>query len=135
MGPGVVVIIVRSSSGQFFVHQRNDKKRVFPLLFGLGAGGKIDPREKPKKAARRELGEELGICPLIRFLFTTDFESPELTHTLYVFETFWDGEIIPPCSEFEWSGWLYEEDVNQLIAEGKLCPDTKVIYERYMETP
>ena len=117
-----------------FCSSKKCQEENFPIAIWTGAGGKIDPREKPKKAARRELGEELGIRPLIRFLFTTNFESPELTHALHVFECFWNGEITP-CGEFEWSGWLRKEDVNQLIVERKLCPDTKVICEQYMETP
>lgn len=135
MEPDKVVIIVRNSSGQFFVHQRSATKKIFPLFFGLGAGGHVEPQEKdnPEKAALRELQEELSIVATVKKLFSMDFRSEAITHTLHIFEILWDGQIMP-CGEFEWSGWLDEIEVDRLASENELCPDTKAIYERYRTT-
>jgi len=133
MEPDKVVIIVRNSLGQFFVHQRSAEKETFPLLYGLGAGGHVELKEKPEDAAERELREELKIDAEVKPLFKTSFESVEVSHTIHIFEVLWNGEIAP-CEEFEWSGWLNEEEVNQLSVQNKLCPDTDVLYNKYRIT-
>ena len=130
MEPDKVVIIVQNSSGQLFVHQRSADKKMFPLLYGLGAGGHVEPKESPTQAAKRELKEELDIDSKIKPLFNIDFESDEIKHTIHVFEVSYDGEI-KQCKEFKWSGWMNIEQVDQLANNNKLCPDTKVLYEKW----
>jgi 8-oxo-dGTP pyrophosphatase MutT (NUDIX family) len=132
MEPDKVVIIVRNFSGQLFTHQRNANKKTFPLMYGLGAGGHVEPEEKdnPWLAATRELDEELKIPTAIKFLFSINYKSLELTHTIHVFEALWN-EQIEPCEEFAWSGWLSIKQIDDLSRRNLLCPDTKVLYERY----
>jgi len=130
MEPDKVVIIVQNSSGQLFVHQRSADRKIFPLLYGLGAGGNVEPKESPIQAAKRELKEELSIDTAVEPLFSIKFESDEVKHTVHVFRAPYDGEV-KPCEEFKWSGWMDIEEVDQLAGDNKLCPDTKVLYEKW----
>jgi mutator protein MutT len=130
MEPDKVVIIVQNSSGQLFVHQRSADRKMFPLLYGLGAGGHVEPKESPAQAAKRELKEELNLNTKVEPLFSIDFESDKIKHTIHVFKVSYDGEI-KQCKEFKWSGWMNIEQVDQLVANNKLCPDTKVLYEKW----
>jgi len=127
-----VVIIVQNSSGQLFVHQRSADKKIFPLLYGLGAGGHVKPKESPIQAAKRELKEELSIDAEVKSLFGINFELNTVKHTVHVFRVSYDGDV-KPCREFKWSGWMDIEEVDQLAGDNKLCPDAKVLYEKWRE--
>jgi 8-oxo-dGTP pyrophosphatase MutT (NUDIX family) len=83
----MVVIIVHNSLGQLFVHQRNAEKKIYPSLYGLGAGGHVEPGELPSQAAKRELKEELNIQTNIKPLFNIDFKSAGINHIVQVFST------------------------------------------------
>jgi 8-oxo-dGTP pyrophosphatase MutT (NUDIX family) len=130
MQPDKVVIIVQNSSGQLFVHQRSADRDIFPLLYGLGAGGHVESGESPIQAAKRELKEELDIEIELEPLFSINFESDELKHIVHVFQAPYDGKV-KSCKEFKWSGWMNIEEVDQLAEDNKLCPDTKVLYEKW----
>ncbi len=125
-----VVIIVQNSSGQLFVHQRSADKKMFPLLYGLGAGGHVELKESPTQAAKRELKEELNIDSGIEALFNIRFKLGKIQHTIHVFGASYDGEI-EKCREFRWSGWMDIEEIDQLANNNKLCPDTKILYEKW----
>ena len=130
MKQDMVVIIVQNSSGQLFVHQRNADKKMFPSLYGLGAGGHVEPGETPNQAASRELQEELDINIKVQPLFSIDFKSTDVNHIVHVFKALYDGDV-KLCNEFQWSGWLNIEKVDQMSNNNKLCPDTKILYEKW----
>jgi len=127
-----VVVIVQNSLGKLFVHQRGAKKKTFPLLYGLGAGGCINPGETPHQAAERELREELGIKAKPKSLFNIYFKSKNLSHEVHVFYVKYDT-ILKSSKEFQWSGWLDITEVDKLARGNKLCPDTKLLYEKWRE--
>jgi mutator protein MutT len=130
MEPDKAVIIIQNSGGHIFVHKRSPGKRLFPSRYALGAGGHVEPGEAPEEAARRELKEELGIDALPERLFTIRYESSELKHSLHVFFLRHDGEV-EGCEEFQWSGWMDLKDVDRLASKGMLCPDTRMLYEKW----
>ncbi len=55
------IVIVQNSRDEIYMHQRKETKKIFPSLYGIGAGGKVDAGETPRQAAQRELQEELGV--------------------------------------------------------------------------
>lgn len=131
--PRVGIIVIENSKGEFFVNLRRADKFIFPSLCGLGAGGKIEDGETPEEGAKRELREETGIVSEIKFLFELYFEDPDYhhqpcRHQLYVYHCKFDGEIVCDGSEWTSSGWMRKEEIDLLSKEGKLCPDTKVIW-------
>ncbi|HLF54443.1 MAG TPA: NUDIX domain-containing protein [Candidatus Nanoarchaeia archaeon] len=129
---GEIVIIIVQKYEKLYVHQRSSKKKVDPSLFGLGAGGKVEPGESPLEAAARELDEELEIKKRpeeLEKLF--DFPFPERNYHVHVFRTCHYGEINPRTAEFQWGGWMNCSEIDPLAEQGKLCPDTKIAYERF----
>lgn len=125
-------VIIRDQAGNYFAHRRRPDKKYFPGLWGLGAGGKIGETEEPEAAAIRELREETGLKTPVRHCFAFDYADNAVKHTIYVFET----TVRKPRdykNEHEWdkTAWLNAEQLNELMAEGKLCPDTKEVYQRY----
>ena len=125
-----VVIIIVQSFENLYVHQRNETKKRYPNLYGLGAGGKVEPGEDITVAAKRELKEELNLESEVEKLF--DFDFPEGPYKVNVYRTSYIGEgIIPLSEEFRWGGWMNLRELDQLSLEKKLCPDTKIVYERF----
>lgn len=127
----IAAIIIRNSRGEYFAHQRSPHKKTFPNLYGLGAGGHIQTGETAAAAARRELMEETGVQGEPEFLFTIPFTAYNQTYDVHVFVAQVNTEIRPDEHEWQWSGWLSGAEVDALVAEHKLMPDTTLFYERY----
>jgi mutator protein MutT len=127
----IATIIIRNEKGDFFVHQRSEEKKTFPSLFGLGAGGHIEGGETPEEGAARELFEETGLSEKPVFLFNFDFESSSDSYPVYVFLVNASEEPNFEEREWQWSGWMSRDEVDQLLQEEKLCPDTAIFYKKY----
>ena len=128
----IVVIFIKNSKGEFFIHQRLATKKTFPNRYGLGAGGHVDEGEDKEVAAKRELLEETGLATPVEYLFSEDFETPEIFQTVHLFITHTDEPIETDQSEWQWSGWKTKEEINVLSAEEKLCTDTNVLYKKFV---
>lgn len=129
----IVTIIIRNIAGQFYVHQRSPVKLTFPNLYGLGAGGHIQDNETPNKAVKRELMEETGLDTEPTFLFSFPFTANNVPYTLYVHEVLSDENIHPDKEEWQWSGWLSQAEIDNLVKQDKLMPDTTIFYKRYIK--
>jgi len=127
----IATIIIRNEKGDFFVHQRSKEKKTFPNLFGLGAGGHIEENETPEEGAARELFEETSLNEKPMPLFNFDFESGSDSYPVYVFLVNTGKEPSFEEKEWKWSGWMSRIEVDQLLQEEKLCPDTAIFYKKY----
>jgi 8-oxo-dGTP pyrophosphatase MutT (NUDIX family) len=128
----IVIIFIRNDEGKYFVHQRLSTKEHSPNLYGIGAGGRVNEGEEHAVAAARELKEETGLTTPVEYLFTEEFDGPDIYSTDYVYLTMTEDMISTDESEWQWSGWMTEEEVKGLAADRKLCPDTHVVFERYL---
>lgn len=126
----LVIIFIQDSKGRLFVHQRSKEKKISPLLYGLGAGGHVDPEETLEQAAQRELWEELRIKAPLTFHSSCSVPIKDKQFCTSLFLTKYDGDL-STCDEWEWSGWMTQAEVDKLAAAGKLCPDTKILYEQW----
>ena len=130
----IAVIILRNYKGNYFAHQRRAEKRLYPGLYGLGAGGSIEPDETPLDGARRELREETGIVADPQPLFDFRFSDTTTNHQIYTFLVCSSEQ--PQCDrrEWQWAGWLSEHEIDRLLEDEKMCPDTAILYRRYRST-
>ncbi|MDZ4786654.1 MAG: NUDIX domain-containing protein [bacterium] len=124
----VAIIIIRNSKGQYFLNKRLSTKKIFPSLYALGAGGKIDPGETPENAAKRELFEETKIQEPIRYLGEFLYSDSSVTQRVYSYAVVTEQEISNYDREWEWSGWVNEDQVLELLDSKSICPDTEVAF-------
>ena len=128
----VATIIIRRPSGEFFVHQRSADRKLYPNLYGLGAGGKVGDHETPQMGAARELFEETRLGGSPEELFSFNFADDCVSHQLTVFELVTSDAITPDPREWQWSGWMDRSALEVLEHERRLCPDTAVFFRRYL---
>ena len=133
MSMEVAAIILRRPTGEFFVHHRRADKKIYPNLYGLGAGGKLEDGESPLTGAQRELLEETGIRAKPHFLFSLPFRHDTLEYVLHVFHLVTEDEIHLDTREWQSGRWINQVELDILAQTGKLCPDTRIFYERYCQ--
>lgn len=78
-------VLVFNSKGELFIQERARTKDVYPGFWAPSASGHVNPGEKPKQAALRELQEELGIKTKIVFLGKIKCFTPVIRELLAVF--------------------------------------------------
>lgn len=126
----IVVIVIQDREKRFFVHRRAQSKTTFPGLYGLGAGGRVEPGESAEEASMRELLEETGIRarPQLLFQFLHRHDAGENLIHAFICQT----EQSPGdyAIEWDWSGWMASEEIQELALQKKLCPDTEEIWNR-----
>lgn len=71
----VTYLLVFNSQGQILVQTRTMQKDWYPGYVDLAAGGVVTAGESYAESAHRELQEELGIRPELRFEFKMYFED------------------------------------------------------------
>lgn len=131
----VAIIIIRDLDGNFFVHRRNKAKKLFPGKYGLGAGGRLEENELPLVTAQRELMEETGLTEKVKPLFDIDYSGDSVTHAVHVNEVTITHRNIPNHDiEWDWSGWMSKKEIDDLIKQNELMPDTVKLYRKYLET-
>jgi ADP-ribose pyrophosphatase YjhB (NUDIX family) len=103
-------------------------------MYGIGAGGHVEAGEDISAAASRELREETSLSAPVEYICTENFETPGDAWTAHLFVVDSNDSIDTDESEWQWSGWVDKVGVDQLYREGKLCMDTGVLYQKYLES-
>jgi isopentenyl-diphosphate delta-isomerase type 1 len=129
-----VFVFVINSKNEVLLTKRSEKKLTYPGLWGIGAGGGVQAGEDYETAAKRELLEEIGIREKIDFLFDFNFKSKTDRFKGKVYLTKWDGKVTPAEDEIEESKFATKEEIEKLIKQKLLCPDTALMFEKYLKT-
>ncbi len=97
------VIVFSSDRQRILLQKRAMTKDIQPGKWDTAVGGHLAPGETWEVAARREMGEELGIpetLPL-RLLFYSKIRNPIESEDVAVFATDYDGPFQPPADEID----------------------------------
>lgn len=124
-------VFVFSPLGSLCVQQRSPDKDIFPGYWDLAAGGVPKTGESYLSAAKRELGEELGIYHQDlqehgEFFFTD--EKCRVWGS--IFSLVWDGDINPQVSEISQWRYLNIEDLTVFLGNKSITPTT---YKAYLQ--
>jgi 8-oxo-dGTP pyrophosphatase MutT (NUDIX family) len=113
--------------GRLLVHRRSDDKDIWPGRWDVAAGGVVTAGEAWDAAARRELGEELGIDaqPVPVGAGSWDGESAHVIGHVYVVEHggpfhFDDGEVVE-------SRFVDRSGLDDLLRSEAVCPDSVAV--------
>jgi isopentenyldiphosphate isomerase len=127
-------VICLTSNGEVFVHRRVHTKDVFPSLYDLFASGVVASGESYDTAAKRELGEELGVIgPIPEALFMHRYEGPSSRSFTMVYRVVWDGPIVCQAEEIAWGRFLPLRDVADNTQRFQYVPDGWQVFQRYLE--
>jgi 8-oxo-dGTP pyrophosphatase MutT (NUDIX family) len=135
-----VMVVVRSPRGEVLVHRRTATKLTAPSLYDMVIGGVVDAGESYDACAVRELAEEVGVSGapprrILRFRYDGDPEGRALPQWIAVYETTWDGPVVPQPSEVAWWSWLPEPELEGwLAAEPEaFCADSIDAWRRFVD--
>ena len=128
-----VGILCWNPQGELYVHRRTATKDVFPALYDMFVGGVVGAGEAYAHAARREVGEELGIVgPQPTHLFDHLYVGPHNHAWVGIYEVTWDGPIVHQPSEVAWGQWMPLADVVAQLPAWEWVPDGLEIFQRYL---
>jgi isopentenyldiphosphate isomerase len=127
-------VLCLTSKGEVFVHRRMHTKDVFPSLYDLFASGVVASGESYDEAAKRELGEELGVVgPAPEPLFKHRYEGQSSRSFTMVYRVIWDGPIVCQAEEIAWGAFLPIADVAENAQRFPYVADGWEIFQRYLE--
>jgi isopentenyldiphosphate isomerase len=130
----VTATFVFHPDGRMFLQQRTPAKDVYPGLFDPFVGGTVASGESYPGNAAREVAEELGVhgAPLY-FLFGHGFQDASTHSLIRVFACIHGGPVRLQEAEVAGGEWAGEARVEQLIAQGRVCPDSAEGWRLYRE--
>jgi 8-oxo-dGTP pyrophosphatase MutT (NUDIX family) len=136
-----VMVVVRNPVGQVLVHRRTATKLIAPSMFDMMVGGVVGAGESYDACAAREVEEEIGArgATLRRaFAFRLDSDDPAVPpQWITLYETTWDGPIVPQPSEVAWWDWLDEAELERRLRAGDdaFCPDSVAAWRLFRSDP
>jgi len=126
--------LVFHPDGRLFVQQRTLTKDVYPGLFDVCVGGTVVSGESFELNACREIGEELGIHGVpVYALFDHRFADAQTNNAIRVFGCVYDGSVTFQPEEVADGFWADRAKVEELLATGKVCPDSIQGWRLYLE--
>ena len=116
-----VHVVVYSADGKsILLQKRKMTKDIQPGKWDTAVGGHLMVGETYELAARREMGEELGIQPEIPFRHLFDFKvrNEIESENIRVFAVIYDGPFFPQESELDGVSFFTIDDLKQRLRSG-----------------
>ncbi len=119
-----VHIFVVNRAGELFLQKRSQKKDVQPGKWDTSVGGHVDAGEKADEAARRELGEELGIVGAQpEFLYSYRWQSPVESELIRSYRLQHEGPFRLQPEELDDGGFWALSEIEAALGSGIFTPN------------
>jgi isopentenyldiphosphate isomerase len=121
-----VQILVFARNGRLFLQRRSRTKDLFPGYYCASASGHVISGEEYLTTARREVEEELGVGPQLRFVNTALVRSDCETEITALFLARSDGPFTLSPTETDGGVWLALDDLRSGEFNLPLTPAARV---------
>lgn len=131
----VVHVLVFDEQGRLLLQKRSQAKDVAPGKWDTSVGGHVSPGEDIETAARREMGEELGVsqCTL-NFLYHYLFSGVSETELVYTFSCIHPGPFNYNEEEIETVEFRELDEIADSLGSGLFGEHFECEIRRYLET-
>jgi isopentenyl-diphosphate delta-isomerase len=111
-------VLVFDATGRVFLQKRSMQKDLAPGLWDSSCSGHVDSGEDYDHAARRELGEELGVrlTTLPARWFRVEAQARTGWEFLWVYRLQHDGPFVLHPDEIETGEWLTTDELARRMA-------------------
>lgn len=130
-----VYILMFSSRGEVFIHERTSTKDIYPSYWDLAAGGVLAAGESFELGARRECLEELGVSAQLEELFPFRYEDERTVVQAMVYRAVHDGPFRLQPEEVVQGRFAAVAELRHLIASRNFCPDGLLVWQRFEQGP
>lgn len=128
----VVHLHLFNSRGELYLQKRPLWKDIQPGRWDTAVGGHVGFGEKPEAALLREAQEELGISGFSPvFIRRYVFESAREKELVHVYQTVYDGPVVP-SSELDGGRFWTREEVETSIGRKVFTPNFESEWRKYM---
>ena len=134
-----VHVMVFNAAGRIFLQKRSMLKDLSPGLWDSSCSGHLDAGEDYDAAARRELGEEIGVrlgaADTLTRWFRIEACEPTGWEFVWVYRLRHDGPITIDPREIQYGEWVAPEEVSARVKArpDDFCPSFKLIWPMVVE--
>ncbi len=120
-----VFIAVMSHDGDLLVHQRSEKKDLWPGWWDVAIGGVLAPGEDAEAGAMRELREELGLTGVcVEPVVTGAYMDKEVKVLGSIFLCISEGPFVYADGEIQQAHWIKPIELNNWLGAKNFLPDS-----------
>lgn len=119
-----VGIAVISTDGRLLIHRRSLAKDIWPGWWDIAAGGVVAAGETYEAAARRELGEELGIEADVEFLGQSRYVDDDVAEMCRGYRVVHDGPFEFSDGEVSEVRWVTFAELDAMRTTHSFLPDS-----------
>ena len=119
------VVVFSTDRRRILLQRRAMTKDIQPGKWDTAVGGHLSPCEEWEAAARREMGEELGIPETLqlRLLVHSKIRNTVESEDVAVFATDFDGPFHPPADEIDEVRFWTADELRAATGTGAFTPN------------
>ena len=130
-----VHVLILNSKGELYIQKRSQKMDTNPGLWTSSASGHVDCGESYKEAAKREMGEEIGIKSELNEIGKAHVHDPKHNHIITVFSGNSNGPFKTKNAEIEKAEFVKIEKIkaDMKLEKRKFTPAFLEAFRKFCE--